>query len=369
MRIASFNVENLFARAKALNFDDPTDGTPIVEAFGRLNVLLNQAFYSPADKLEIAALMIELGMENSDMGPFAQLRRNRGALVRRPQAGGIDVIASGRADWVGFVELRVEPVNVVAMRMTAKVIAEVNADIIGIIEAESRPSLAEFNNVLLPAMGGTAYRHVMVIDGNDPRGIDVGLMSRTGLPIGRLRSHVDDEDPGGRTIFSRDCPEFEVALPGGRTLLVMVNHFKSKLGSQTQSNARRKLQAERVKAIYDARRAEGFDLVAIMGDLNDSPANAPLAALLTQTDLQEAAAVPAFDDGGRPGTFGSATAANKFDYILMSPALFATATGGGIFRKGMWPGVRPAKWPKFAEITREAEAASDHGAVFVDLAI
>jgi endonuclease/exonuclease/phosphatase family metal-dependent hydrolase len=369
MRLASYNVENLFARAKALNLEDPDDGTPIVQAFGRLNILLNQAVYSAADKAEIAQLLVTLGMEASDTGPFVQLRRNRGALVKRPQAGGIEVVANGRADWVGFVELRVEPVNVVAMRMTAKVIAEVDADIIGIIEAESRPSLAEFNAVLVPAMGGTAYRHVMLIDGNDVRGIDVGLMTRPGLPIGRLRSHVDDEDAAGQPIFSRDCAEYEVALPGGRTLLIMVNHLKSKLGSQAASNKKRKLQAERVKAIYEQRRTEGFDFIAVLGDFNDTPASAPLAPLLAQTDLKDVFELGNFDNGGRPGTFGGSTAANKIDYILMSPALFATATGGGIFRKGMWPGVQPPKWPKFPEITREAEAASDHGAVYVDLNI
>ncbi len=42
----------------------------------------------------------------------------------------------------------------------------------------------------------------MLIDGNDERGIDVGLMTRDGRQITRIRSHVDDTDKG--VIFSRD---------------------------------------------------------------------------------------------------------------------------------------------------------------------
>jgi hypothetical protein len=68
----------------------------------------------------------------------------------------------------------------------------------------------------------------MLIDGNDDRGIDVGLLTRDQFPITRMRSHVDDLSPNGEALFSRDCPEYELVLPGGKTLLVLVNHFKSK---------------------------------------------------------------------------------------------------------------------------------------------
>jgi endonuclease/exonuclease/phosphatase family metal-dependent hydrolase len=76
---------------------------------------------------------------------------------------------------------------------------------------------------------------------------------------------------------------------------------------------------------------------------------------------------PAFDDGGRPGTFGPCSAANKIDYILLSPGLFGKVTAGGVFRKGMWPGSRPAKWDAYPEVARPNEAASDHAAVWADI--
>ncbi len=95
----------------------------------------------------------------------------------------------------------------------------------------------------------------------------------------------------------------------------------------------------------------------------------PLKALLQDTDLKDVSQHPTFDNGGFPGTFGSSTAPNKIDYILLSPALFATVTGGGVSRKGMWPGVRPKKWQVFPEVARPEDVASDHAALFVDLNI
>jgi hypothetical protein len=35
------------------------------------------------------------------------------------------------------------------------------------------------------------YRHVMLVDGNDDRGIDVGIMTKPGFEIGDIRSHVE----------------------------------------------------------------------------------------------------------------------------------------------------------------------------------
>ena len=42
-------------------------------------------------------------------------------------------------------------------------------------------------------------------DGNDERGIDVGIISRKGFEIESMTSHVDDIDSDG-LIFSRGCP-------------------------------------------------------------------------------------------------------------------------------------------------------------------
>jgi endonuclease/exonuclease/phosphatase family metal-dependent hydrolase len=370
MRLACYNVENLFDRAKAMNQETWADGREVLQDFAELNRLLGEITYDAAVKSRMAELMIELGLEKSDTGPFVILRRNRGGLVRRPKTGGVVIEAEGRADWAGSLELRDEPIDERAMRNTARVLKELDADVVGVVEAESRPVLAAFNDELLPAVEGQPFRHVMVIDGNDERGIDVGLLTRADYPIGPMLSHVDDRLSNDERVFSRDCPEFEVATPSGARLHVLVNHLKSKgYGTPASSNARRRAQAERVKEIYERLISEGAKFVAIVGDLNDTPGSEPLKPLIEGSDLADVFTHPAFDDGGHPGTYGSCTAANKIDYILLSPDLFAKVQAGGVFRKGMWPGVRPKKWDVFEELTEPKHAASDHAAVWVDLDI
>jgi endonuclease/exonuclease/phosphatase family metal-dependent hydrolase len=370
MRLAAYNVENLFDRPKAMNLANWAEGRPVLDAFAALNALLGEITYTAAAKRRMVALMIELGLEESDTGPYVILRRNRGGLLKRPKAGGIEITASGRADWVGTLELRDEPINEHAMRNTARVIIDLQADVLGVVEAESRPVLAAFNAEIIKALDGAPFRHVMVIDGNDERGIDVGLMARDGFPIGVMRSHVDDRLGNGEAVFSRDCPEFTVTTPSGAGLVVMVNHLKSKgYGGRAASDARRRAQAERITAIYNGLIAQGARMVAVIGDLNDTPDSVPLQPLMSGTDLKDAFAHPAFDNGGYPGTYGLCNASNKIDYLLLSPDLFASVQAGGIWRKGMWPGSRPKRWDSYAEVGRPEEAASDHAAIWVDLEI
>jgi endonuclease/exonuclease/phosphatase family metal-dependent hydrolase len=370
MRLAVYNVENLFDRPRAMNLGSWNEGKAILQDFAALSELLGELDYTAARKARMAELMIRLGLEKQDGARFVLLRRNRGQLLRRPKTGGIDIVADGRADWAGSLELQDEPVDEAAMRNTARVIHDLKADVLAVVEAESRPVLEQFNQQILKAVGGQPFRHVMVIDGNDSRGIDVGLMTGRNHPIGPMRSHVDDRDGKGHDIFSRDCPEYAVQLPGGQTLWVLVNHLKSKgYGSKAASDRKRKAQANRVKAIYEARVAAGDELVAVVGDLNDTPASDPLAPLLKHADLRDVSLHPAFDDGGHPGTYGPCKAANKIDYILLSPRLFERVKAGGVMRQGMWPGVNPRRWEAYADLSDPKSAASDHAALWVDIGL
>ena len=370
MRLASFNVENMFDRAKAMNQETWAEGRPALAAHAELNRIFNKATYSAADKTRILTLLDQQGILKQDEGPFLILRRIRGKLVHRPKTGSVTVEATGRASWVGWVDLKTEHVKAKATENCARVIKEVNADVIGVIEAEDRITLSRFNTQLLPAVGGEPYPHVMLIDGNDDRGIDVGIMTGANYPIRSIRSHIHDRDAGG-VIFSRDCAEYEIALPSGESLVVLVNHFKSKgYGVQAANDAKRLRQATRVREIVDTRLAAGQTNVAVIGDFNDTPDRAPLAPLLgAGSPLKDVASFSGFDDGGRPGTHGNCTASSKIDFILLSPALFSSLSAGGIERRGMWGGTNGTLWPRFPEVDAEMHAGSDHAAVWADIPI
>lgn len=380
-RVAAYNVENLFARAKVFNEDEYGTQRDILDAHAALNALFAKPVYSERDKAEMVALIGTLGLLKSDTGPFAIIRRIRGRWILRPRDQQPEIVAQGRADWIGWCELRTEPVNAVAMDNTARVIRDVAAHVLAVVEAESRPLLQDFHRIMLPRVGlkaGDGYSHIMLIDGNDDRGIDVGLATREGYPIGPVRSHVDDRDARGQRIFSRDSPEYTVTTPGGQTLIVIPSHFKSKFGGETAlTRKRRRAQAEAVAAIYARLCSEGAENVVVLGDLNDTPDSAALAPLVGGTDLKDVSTHAAFTEfeyrarsGGRGiGTFGSGADSNKIDYILLSPALFARVQRGGLLRKGAWPGVRPQRWEVYPELREEVHAASDHHAIWVDLAV
>jgi len=311
MRIASFNVENLFSRARAMNLDTWSEGKVVLDEFSKLNKLIAKETYTDATKQKIIDSLKTLGLKSSDESKFVILRQNHGHLLKRSNSG-LQIVAEGRDDWIGWLELKKEAVNEVATQMTAKVIQTVNPDILSVIEAEDRIALCHFNDQLLEPINAK-YRGIMLIDGNDDRGIDVGLFTKPGFEVQSIVSHVDDA-LDGKTIFSRDCPEYLIRVSDTKVVLLLVNHFKSKgFGSQAESNARRKIQANRVKEIYNLRKTQGMDFIAVLGDFNDTPDSDPLKPLIDDTDLKDIFKHPQFNDGGFPGTFGTCTASNKID--------------------------------------------------------
>lgn len=379
MKIAAFNVENLFDRARAFNADSESTTQAILDATAEINGLFERSQYSAADLERIAELIVVLGLDKSDQGPYVLLRQIRGRLISRPHNKPFVLTANGRGDWVGWAELRTAAVNEVAIMNTGRVIRDVDADILAVVEAEDRVALKQFSDQVLTEVGGQPYERVMVIDGNDDRGIDVGLMTRAGYEIGLMRSHIHDIRPAGGLIYSRDCPEYEITTPGGESIWVLPNHFKSKFGGDNpESRAKREAQATRTAEIYERLRADGHANVVVLGDFNDTPDSPPLARLLANTDLTDVSDHPRFDTGefrGRPGTdergigtFGLGNDNQKIDYLLLSPTLFNRVTASGLFRKGAWPGSRPPRWTVYPELQRDVHVASDHHVIWAEIA-
>jgi endonuclease/exonuclease/phosphatase family metal-dependent hydrolase len=395
MRLATFNVENLFARAKAMDNTVREVGEPALAAFEVFNRIAAHDEYTPEDKAAMLDALVTLGVlvETRDgrrLNPrqfdtaWALLRENRGDFLVAPADREPRIEATGRGEWIGWVELLTEPVDEVGTQMIAKVVDEVAPDVLCLVEAEDRPSLVRFNEQLL----GERFAHSMLLDGNDPRGIDVGLYCTERAEVRSVRGHMDVPDPAsaGRRLFSRDCPAYHLRLAGGEDLYLLLNHLKSQSFSSGNPDPLRTRQSTEVRAIYDRLRAEGAELVAVLGDLNKGPDPADptrhptLEALLgADSPLVDAYRHPRFSglfdpgDPGkeRPGSFQSCSLRNRLDYILLSPELAELVTDGGVFRKGLWGTPSnvnpPAKWSVFPEITAGRHAASDHALVWVDL--
>ena len=364
LRIATFNIENLFTRPLAMQDGMGQLGQDAINHQAELNRIVSKPVYDASDKARLIELdsIYRFSALNTPASALVRLDKIRGQLFSRSTAGVVTVVANGRGDWTGWFSLKQTDVTWAATRNTGRVITEVDADIQVCIEVENRPTLLRFNEQVLGAEFGKAYPHVMLIDGNDDRGIDVGIMSR--FPIRSIKSHVDDLNPNGERTFSRDCPEYLIKLPGGKTILILPNHFKSKRGGNTAPmQARRKAQADRAHAIAMAALAER-QFVLIAGDLNDTP-ETPIFAALFQDGFVDVRDHPTYPTD-RPGTFDTGTKTNKIDYLIMSPKLRARLTQTGIERRGSF---HPNTWVPFDTVKKKADEASDHHLVWGDFSI
>jgi hypothetical protein len=122
-------------------------GAPKLAAYEQVNALFKKNAYSAQDKADMKSLLVELDIyfgnaqgavrrKETSSPRWAWLRKNRGGFDRQPEdeTKDIEIIADGRDDWIGWVELAKEAVDETSTRMTAKVIDEgVDAEIIAVV--------------------------------------------------------------------------------------------------------------------------------------------------------------------------------------------------------------------------------------------
>src|SRR5918911_825056 len=243
MRLATFNLENMFERPVIMNLPSTQKGRQVLADYYHLSDLIQKQQYSQNDKDTILKIMKQYSsLLKTGNSEFIRLIETRGHLT---DAKHTKVQVNGRGDLIGWFELKREAVEEAATENTARVINSIDPDVLCVVEVEDRTAVNRFNNSVIPRIHGQKYGHTMVIDGNDDRGIDVGIMAKPSFSIKSIGSHVDDIDDEGQ-IFSRDCAEYSISTPSGNTLLVLVNHFKSQgYGKSAENDHKRRRQAKR----------------------------------------------------------------------------------------------------------------------------
>lgn len=364
MRIATFNAENLFSRPVSMNFPENSIGQPVLDDFKRLNELLQKTTYTSAVRKQIEKLNDKYKLaDHSAKHEQLILREIRGKLWQQHQDGTRTWIAKGARDFLGWAELVRETIDDRAIDNTALVIAEVSADIQILVEVEDRVALQRFHDELLipklKQLGKQTFTHALLMDGNDPRGIDVALLSR--IPVAAMKSHVELRNAAKNPLFARDCAQFFIQLPNQEQLIILANHFSSQ-GSDKKGK-RRKEQADEVKRVVDAA-LKITPHVVVAGDLNEPPEKGNLAALLNHPALKDAMAMDAYHERDKfPGTYKSGSKSNKLDYLFLSESLQSKVVAVGVERRGY----KSTKWPPFSTVTDQRSQASDHHCVWVDL--
>ncbi|PXW42986.1 endonuclease/exonuclease/phosphatase family metal-dependent hydrolase [Erwinia sp. AG740] len=374
LRLASYNVENLFHRTAILNLPDPQQSSELLEKVRQLQTLMENDNYDDALKERVFTL-------TSNLQPYIDLRVDGGSLGSWKSEAGktgfrINKSCRGRGDWLGELVFRSEAFSDQQRKNTGRVINALKADILCAAEVENMAVLHDFNQQILADQAFAQY--VMIDSPNDPRGIDVACL--THHRITQLRTHIFDTSASFSPLFSRDCLEVTIDIGLTQPVHVLCNHFKSQNGRNDEEReraARRRLaQAERVADIV-----RGYNLqqeyVVVMGDLNEDSANPwhSLTPLFSVPDLHpvvdpalpETARYTYYFSGGKSGE-----RLNQLDYIFISTPLYQAKVDWGIERRGIYnidkiaakEGADPVT--PFPTVTSWDTGASDHAAIWVE---
>ena len=346
LRIATYNCENLFSRPKIFTLSTE-----------RSKELLDY----------VAQLQEALKNEVFDHARITELEKKLKGYATINNIRGKHETALGASEWLGGVELTRTEISDTAVENTARVISDVDADLICLIEVEDRNLLQKFHDDLLlkkflKPENRSGYEYVLLVDGNDPRGIDVALMSR--LPVLWMRSHIHERtlyDGKPVKTFSRDCLEVRLRVPDDKEIHLMINHFKS-MGyspkSDPQSVRRRLGQALRVAELVDEHDLQKEYLV-VAGDLNSDPKSPSLKPLVKKKGLFNVNRK--FKKIVDRTTYK--TGNKQLDYLFISDALKQRLQNVRIERRGIFT---KKKWPHYESVKSERTQASDHAAVVAE---
>ncbi len=259
--------------------------------------------------------------------------------------------------------------DVMDRRLTAGIIARIDADILCLQEVFDLATLDHFHDAFLMRTGTRPYPHRICEQGNDGHGLNVAVMARTAPD--RMTSHAQAtaadlgiDDPGdllhGGPVFRRDCLEV-----GFGALKLFVCHLKAPYPDRDRAAAIRALEAQAIRRVVEAALTDPTAHPwMILGDLNTPVGIHPamdeaLRPLLDgfATDLMDR--IPGAEDW----TFAMPDTGERLrpDAMLASPAL-ARRTAHSlpqVERRGM----DSAR----AEIGSPRPHASDHAAIWIDL--
>lgn len=216
-------------------------------------------------------------------------------------------------------------------------IQKLNPEILCLQEIENRFLLQEFVSKYLPDSG---YR-VVLLEGNDTRGIDVALLSR--LPVGAVTSyrHLRFQDEAGQEqYFQRDLLRVTIGSPLHADVFVV--HLKSQRGGEA-ADTLRLAEAEQIAEILRSEMQRNADYRAILaGDFNDQP-DSPTLKAFYDIGLVDAC------DGSKQVTYNREPYRSRIDFILMTPAL-----GSSLQKAEIWEDA-------------EIQKASDHNPVWIEV--
>ncbi len=371
MKIATFNIQNLFHRDKSL-VEQPI-GKCITDWIEELDMLMRKTGNSLPEQERIRELSFLLGFEKTTPLPYAVLRRKAGLLYMKGIHHSTESRAGHLTNWNGWIELQTKPISPTATDNKARVISNINADILLLQEVEDRASLEEFNQIVLTKFNCKPYSHTFVIQSNDMKGLEIAILLREGYILQTIKTHLI----GGYCDLFQQLVEYEISTPNSEEIHILATNLVKQTDDTEMSHTIRKSQVENIAKIYKDLITQGKTKVIIAGTFNTPSYCDSLSPLFQDTDVKDITKHFSFevttDEGDdatyyRLGAYKMGVNIKQKDYILFSSALFERMQDSGLNRKAMWPTKKP-QWSTYKTVTSKYNAASGHPLVWglVDL--
>lgn len=279
----------------------------------------------------------------------------------------VDPADANTRGWI-VDQTRFHELGVASKAITGAAVRDLKADVVALQEVENVDTLKHFRSEFLG--GRSQYPYVAGVDGNDPRLIDVAVLSK--LPITHIRSyqHLKDQAVPTTPLFSRDCLEVDVQVSDTVTITLFVNHFKSMMEGRKETSARRERQADQVRQIATARfgRQAASRPFVVLGDLNDYLEPPSSLEDLAHWDQVENVVERLPENERWTHYWAGGDEYRQLDYLLPSTSLAGRIQRPPeIFRKGMPLRAIRYEGERYPGIGLDRPKASDHCAVLVDV--
>ncbi len=365
MKIATFNVQNLFHRDRSLI--QKTVGKCVPDWIVEFDTLLTKE-KSASNTERLKELSFLLDFDKTYQNPYVVMRKKAGELYLKGMNCSKELKSGELTDWNGWIRVQTVPIDPESTNHKAMVISEIDPDILVLQEVEDKMSLDEFNNFILPKFNCASFSESILIPNSEGRGRNQALLLKNGYQLESIKIHTIDDSESA----TQELLEYEIQSPKGKTIHLLAAYFYENKFDKEKTFEIRKNQAYQVSVIYKMLQMQGKKNMVMAGTLNAPSFCNSLAPLLQETDLKDISTSKTFnvdtDEGKdatyyRMGAYRMGVNIKQKDYLLLSPSLFDNVKRSGLNRKGVWPKKRP-NWRIYSSIGNMGQAASGHPGVW-----
>lgn len=367
MRIASYNIQNLFFRDEALfgtghtkNFMDWLDE---FESLLRKGLRLNE------DYRRLRELSFLIGLSKEHPQKYLLLRKHGGALHGKIMVSPRTLEKDLKAchTWIRMTSQMIPRESVIHK---ARVISEINPDVLLLQEVEDRASLISFRDKYLADFN---YRDCYHFEGNSKQGLGFGILLRKGYTLSVCRSYCNKEDSEGKPLFDTGLQILWLRDPKDQLFRILQTNL-SGLEKGEKADQKRRDQLSFISKVWEEQLDMFHDLLICCGSLGRPSFCETLSELMSKKEIRnilKSGCLKADRDYGKASSYFSLGAYQKginlreTQYLLYNNTPSAELLSCGLNRRGIWSG-RTHNWYCYPDINSEVAQAGMHPLLWAD---